>query len=707
MEDTILKIAAVFWPELKTMNHSRRLVGIGDVLTFLYTLPIFLGGIIWLILASDFALLAAEWKMMLVFLAIIGLFSYLNFFMIIEFREDRYGSADGAFNSMAVWAAALVYGPTSLWLIVLLQTIIFLVNLPRMTSTGAKWNNRRNYLLTVAGFTLPYLIGLQAYQALGGVFPIASLDVSDVTAAFLGIIVNFVIFILIWTPYFLYALYVQKQLSRTANLRPIVLFFVLALALPTIAHPFAILAAGLYANNGMFSFTFFMIGLIVVAYLARQFSLIAESNRQQTRQLEKLESLGRAILTAPPDMSTLPEILAEHVPNMFTSGNVVIWMIPGQILYKAPEDWEIDLGPIWDWGQETTESHAFTTTRERPWAPGQTGHRPTVFTPILAHEGKEVIGGIYMELRQLAQPWTKESLKKLYPALKALADQIASTIHRSEEYARSIALEKVSQEIQIAGQIQASFLPNQFPNIPGWQLAVTLEPAGGLSGDFFDLIQLSRGRLGLVIADVADKGLGAALYMALCRTLIRTYAFEYQSRPDLVLSEANERILQDARANLFITCFYGVLDPAEGTLVYCNAGHNPPILATNDKLNKLFALARTGMPIGIEPDATWERRTLAFNPGDKLILYTDGITEAQNINGDFFDEELLLECILKQQNGTAFDLQETIMSEVRQFSAGIPQSDDITLMILEKETFDPAVRNFAEPAQTEKEQGEK
>jgi serine phosphatase RsbU (regulator of sigma subunit) len=703
MEEKFLKIAAIFWPELRSMNKSRRMVGVGDVLTALYTFPVFLAGITWLVRASDFSLMAGNWKMMLFFLAIIGLFSYLNFFMIIEFREDRYGSADGAFNSMAVWAAAFVFGPTSLWLIVALQTAIFLVNLPRMTSKAAKWNNRRNYLLTVSGFTVPYLVGLRAYQTAGGVFPIASLDVADVTAGFIGIIANFAVFILIWLPYFLYALYVQKTLSRTANLRPIVLFFALALALPTIAHPFAILAAGLYANNGMFSFNFFIVGLIVVAYLARQFSLIAESNRQQTRQLEKLETLGRAILTAPPDMSTLPQILAEHVPNMFTSGNVVIWMIPGQILYKAPEDWEINLGPIWDWGQETSESHAFTTTQELPWAPGQTGHRPTVFTPIMAHEGKEVIGGIFMELRQLAQPWTRDSLKKLFPALKTLADQIASTIHRSEEYARSIALEKVSQEIQIAGQIQASFLPNQFPNIPGWQLAVTLEPAGGLSGDFFDLIQLSRGRLGLVIADVADKGLGAALYMALCRTLIRTYAFEYQSRPDLVLSEANERILQDARANLFITCFYGVLDPEEGSLVYCNAGHNPPILATNDRFNKLFALARTGMPIGVEPDATWERRTLSFNPGDKLILYTDGVTEAQNSAGEFFAEELLLECIVKQQNGSAFDLQETIMHDVREFSHGAPQSDDITLMILEKESFDPVVRNFAETPEDKEE----
>jgi serine phosphatase RsbU (regulator of sigma subunit) len=435
----------------------------------------------------------------------------------------------------------------------------------------------------------------------------------------------------------------------------------------------------------MFSFIFFMVGLVVVAYLARQFSHTAESNRQQSRQLEKLELLGRAILTASPDMSALPDILAEHVPNMFSQGNIVLWIIPGQILYKAPDDWNVDLGPIWDWGQETIESHAFVAGERLPWTDVYTPHRPVVFSPILAHEGKEVIGGIYMELRQLAQPWNMTSLRRLFPGMQTLGDQIASAIHRSEEYARSIALEKVSQEIQIAGQIQASFLPNQFPNIPGWQLAVTLEPAGGLSGDFFDLIPLSGGRLGIMIADVADKGLGAALYMALCRTLIRTYAFEYQSRPDLVLNEANERILQDARANLFITGFYGVLDPAEGQLIYCNAGHNPPFMVTTKEENKIFALARTGMPIGIEPDSFWERRSINFSPGDKLILYTDGVTEAQNLDGEFYDETLLINCILSNSNGSAFVLQDKILEEVKNFTNGAPQTDDITLMILEKE----------------------
>ena len=189
-----------------------------------------------------------------------------------------------------------------------------------------------------------------------------------------------------------------------------------------------------------------------------------------------------------------------------------------------------------------------------------------------------------------------------------------------------------------------------------------------------------------MIADVADKGLGAALYMALCRTLIRTYAFEYPSRPDLVISEANERILQDARANLFITCFYGVLDPSEGTLTYTNAGHNPPIMVKTGEDSKVFALVRTGMPLGIENDTSWDRSTISFTSGDKLILYTDGITEAQNGNGDFYGEKFLVETIMDHVDGSAFQLQDEIQERVKIFVDGAPQYDDITLMILERES---------------------
>lgn len=686
MNKNLVRVASIFWPEIEEMNLAQQLVSVGDLITILYSTIICIFGLGWLISDSDFSLFYSNWQMMVFLTIIIVLFTYLNFFMIIEFRQDRYGSSDGAFNSMAVWAAAFIFGPTSLWIMISLLTIQFIASRFQKSSKAAKFNNIRYYTLSFAGFTLPYLIGMKTFEAMGGQFPIANLGPENIIAGFVGIIVNFVVLVLIWLPYFIYAMYTQKKIASSESLRPIIVFFILALGLPTFAHPFAILAAGLYSENGWGTFVFLVLGLIFVAYLARQFSMTAESNRQQSRQLEKLESLGRAILLAPPDVSILPEILAKHVPNMFPSGNIVIWMIPGQILYKAPtEEWDLNITEIWDWAQSSPETRAFTATDQIPWLEEHTIHRPMLYSPILSQEGKEIIGGIYIELRQLAQPWKKQALQKLFPALHSLRDQISSAIHQAEEYARSIALEKVSQEIKIAGQIQASFLPNQFPNIPGWQLAVSLEPAGGLSGDFFDLIPLSRGRLGLVIADVADKGLGAALYMALCRTLIRTYALEYQSRPDLVLSEANERILADARANLFITTFYGVLDPIENVLIYCNAGHNPPILINSNGQSKPIALSRTGMPIGIEADASWERRSLKFSSGDKLILYTDGVTEAQNDEGELFDDRALVEAIIENRNESAFDLQVNILNKVKGFMQNAPQYDDITLMILEKE----------------------
>jgi serine phosphatase RsbU (regulator of sigma subunit) len=685
MNPTFFRFVKFFWPDLANKSLSRQLVGAGDVFATFYSTILYLIGLGWLFIETDFNVIPQNWELLLLLTIITVLFTYLNFFVIIEFREDRYGSSDGAFNSMAVWVSVLLLGPTSLWIIILIQVFQFLFHWSQSHSISAKWNHLRAFSFTLAGFTIPYLIGLKVYEHYGGNYPIDSLDIKIIIAAFMGIISNYLTLILIWLPYFAYVLYTQKRIARELQLQPIAVFFILALTLPTLAHPFAILAAGLYTINGLAVFLYFISGLVIVAYLTQQFSRIAENNRQQTRQLEKLELLSRAILTAPPDSSSLPAILEEHIPNMFPPSDIFIWMIPGQTLFKSPADWEVDCGVIWDWVSDHTGAQIFLVNEKLPWQEIKTVHRPVICTPIMAHEGPEVIGGIYMELRQLAQPWDKTAMRRLFPALHSLADQISSAIHLAEEYARSIALQKVSHEIQIAGQIQASFLPNRFPNIPGWQLAVTLEPAGGLSGDFFDFIPLSRGRYGIVIADVADKGLGAALYMALSRTLIRTYALEYHTRPDLVFSESNERVLMDSRANLFITCFYGVLDPNESTLLYCNAGHNPPYLISPMNNNKITPLERTGMPIGIEEDSRWERKTIGFLPGDKLILYTDGITEAQNENGEFFEDNFLVETIQGNAIASAFDLQENILGKVREFTGNAPQYDDIALMILEKE----------------------
>jgi NarL family two-component system response regulator LiaR len=246
--------------------------------------------------------------------------------------------------------------------------------------------------------------------------------------------------------------------------------------------------------------------------------------------------------------------------------------------------------------------------------------------------------------------------------------------------------QKVGQELALAGEIQASFLPEVLPDVPGWQLAARLEPARETAGDFYDLIPLPNGRLGILVADVADKGMGAALYMALSRTLIRTFAAEYHTRPDLVLGAVNGRILMDTRANLFVTVFYGILDPISGTLTYCNAGHNPPYLLNAEDRDSVQELGRTGIPLGIFEDVTWQQGAVPLAPGDVLVLYTDGITEAQDRREMFFGQERLLEIAQANLGRSAREIQDVLIAEVHKFVGDVPQFDDITLMVVVRDS---------------------
>lgn len=243
-------------------------------------------------------------------------------------------------------------------------------------------------------------------------------------------------------------------------------------------------------------------------------------------------------------------------------------------------------------------------------------------------------------------------------------------------------LRRINQELDLAWRIQCGFLPSEMPDIPGWQLAATLKPSRETSGDFYDSILLPNGRLGILIADVADKGMGAALFMVLSRTLIRTYAVQYYTQPDLVFGATNRRILADTDTNQFVTVFYGILDPAAGTLTYCNAGHSPPCLLSAQSGDAIQTLRRTGPPLGILEDVAWEQRTVQLAPGDALVLYTDGITDAEDRKGKFFGQERLLGIAEANRARSAQDVQDALMAEVHKFVGGAPQFDDLTLMVV-------------------------
>lgn len=678
----LLQIARKIWPDLDSLSEKRQLVASGDVVSVLYTIPLAVIGLIWLIISTDTDLLRSQALFLLVNLGLFFLFTRLSFFLIVEIRSDRYGSSQDSLASIVLWSAAFLLGPSALWLGVVQISIQFVKDWLDASTPSSKWILLREYSTSLVVNTLSMLIALKIFVYVGGSFPLADLELLTVSRAFAIQVIQLSLVLIVMSGYLLYHIGVQIILAGTQSVEPLIRFFIIGICLPFLANPFAILLAGLYSEHGPGLYSFLMLGLLIVAFLARRLSNVAESSRQQSRQLEKLELLSRDLLEAIPDSDSLPKILEKHIPGMFPSGRVAIWIAPDSTILNFPDDWPAVEDDAWQWITSQSELQAFLVKDKLPWNIDHQEHRDMATVPIIRSEDGRPIGGILLELRALAQPWDLKSLRNLFPGLQALADQIASAIHQAQIYEDSLEFQQISQELRLAGQIQSSFLPNKFPPIPGWQLAVTLLPAREMSGDFFDVVELSNGRLGILVADVADKGVGSALYMALSRTLLRTYAEEYDADPDVVFFAANNRLLKDARANLFITIFFGILDPNEGTLTYCNAGHIPPLLIRGSDQDQVDTLIRTGMPMGVEVDATWDTNTIKIEPGDILIIYTDGIPDAQDDYGRFFNDESIIDLARKNSGRLAFEIQSSIINEVQNFSGETPQMDDITLMVL-------------------------
>ncbi len=409
---------------------------------------------------------------------------------------------------------------------------------------------------------------------------------------------------------------------------------------------------------------------------------LAPEVAQVLSQAARMEQLARALIDAPPNASTLPGLLQEHVPGMFPDSRIEIRLFPDQVLLRHPAEPSPDSPLFWPWIRSASQSYCFLPSMHLPWGGTQLADEGLVVTPIVTVEGPTPIGGIYLSRRR-----DPGAVADLLPMIKSLAAQIASAVHSAQVYAQTLAHEKRTRELAVAGQIQASFLPTSLPQLPGWQLAVTLDPTSEASGDFYDFIPLANSHMGLVIADVSDRGMGAALFMALSRTLIRTYAAEYPTQPEVVLDATSRRMLEDTRAGLFVTVFYGILDPTSGLLTYCNAGHNPPCLL-NRRKGSVRELAKTGMALGAVEDADWGRRSIQIEPGDALVLYTDGITEAQDQHETLFGRQRLLKFLAtmnlpsESQRPSAQHIQDALLAEVHRFMGQAPQLDDVTLMVL-------------------------
>lgn len=674
-------------PELDGRPSPTRYLLMSDVVGILYSLPLVIFGVFWLITVSKLQVLIENWVWLAaIFLAIV-VFSRLRFYMMHALRNGHMIGSYGDFVVVILWAGMLIFGPTIIWLFLVWVFVDMGLSLRHAINREMRWNSLRSASLNAASLLIPALFSLRLYEKLGGIYPISGLTINALLPALWAVLGFALIYFLVWLPFIIYVVWVQATKFDYENTIGLLWFTVLTMELPFISLIFGVLGSGIYVEHGPAILGLYFIGLLLLALLANQLSRSAEQSRRQTVQLMGLEQFGRDLMAASPDARDLPNLLRKHIPNMFPCRRAVVWLSPETYLLRYPDGKDTHTPEIWNWLLSQKEPQGFLEEDPLPWKPEDENperHFSILTAPILDPVDGEPIGGLFIELQALPQAWDQESLMEHTPALQNLASQIATALQQAETYQETLKHQRVAQELRLAGDIQSSFLPERLPDVPGWDIAAHLKPARQTSGDFYDFFLLPEGRLGIIIADVADKGLGAALYMALGRTLLLTYAQEYPENPAAVLHATNQRMLSDARAQMFITAFYGVLEPDIGRLIYCNAGHHPPLLIRKHQSNLLRRLNPNGMALGIAEEAAWVAISQRIDEEDTLILYTDGVVEALNPDGDFYGMENLLNISEKVAHHPSRWVIRGIEEDVLKFQDGIVQSDDITLVCIRR-----------------------
>lgn len=304
------------------------------------------------------------------------------------------------------------------------------------------------------------------------------------------------------------------------------------------------------------------------------------------------------------------------------------------------------------------------------------GLRSILCVPLKMKE--QLTGVIYVDNRLHAGIFT--------PADLELLSYIASSASIALENARlyQVAIEKgrLEQELQMARKVQAGLLPREIPVKPGWDLDAFWQPAREVGGDYYDFIPLPGERMGLVIADVTDKGMPAALFMASTKNIVRASAGSCDNIAEEI-KKANQLIEAESNDRMFVSLVYACLDLNSGKLTYVNAGHNPPLYYNSQK-QELTQLERTGMWLGVDPANQFTQKIIALNKNDFLILYTDGIPDAINQEEQDFGMSRLEDIVKEHCSQTGEEIRQAIIAAIAEFTSPAEPFDDITLMIIKR-----------------------
>jgi serine phosphatase RsbU (regulator of sigma subunit) len=294
----------------------------------------------------------------------------------------------------------------------------------------------------------------------------------------------------------------------------------------------------------------------------------------------------------------------------------------------------------------------------------------------------ELIGLLNLGPRLSQQEYSADDRKLLsdLATQTAPAVRVAQLVRQQQREAQE--RERIEQELRVARLIQQTLLPKAVPERAGWAVAAYYQPAREVGGDFYDFLELEDGRLGLIVGDVTDKGVPAALVMATTRTMLRAAAQRLDS-PGEVLERVNDVLYPDIPPNMFVTCLYAILDPHSGRLVYANAGHDLPYLRRRATPGGASELRATGMPLGLMPGMGYEEKEAELEAGDSVLFYSDGLVEAHDPRREMFGFPRLQGFVGAHRGGAT--MIDFLLTELARFVGdGWEQEDDITLVTLQR-----------------------
>src|SRR5215207_517481 len=439
------------------------------------------------------------------------------------------------------------------------------------------------------------------------------------------------------------------------------------------------LALGVYLGGAL------LIGLVLLRQVltmvenARLYDRLVRSQSELRRQKEYFETL---VLNSPVAIAIVD--LDENVVSWNPAAERLFDYTQAQAVGRSIDDLLAETpqmhAEVLKYTQQVSSGGQVDTVTRRSRQDGTLVDVELLAVPVTVSGERVGTYAMYHDITELKriEEEVRELNKDLEKRVAERTEQLKKAMAKQKQEAQE--RERIEQELRIARLIQQTLLPKSVPELPGYDVAAYYQPAREVGGDFYDFLELPEGRLGLVIGDVSGHGIPAALMMANTQSVLRAVAQRGGSKPGRILAEVNEALWAHMPPSMFVTCFYGLLDPESGSFRYANAGHNLPYCHQDGVAIELRA---TGMPLGLMPAMSYEQKEITLKPGECVLLYSDGLVEAHNPQREMFGTPRMERLVGAHPGGAA--LIDALRAELEQFTGEQwEQEDDITLVTLKR-----------------------